>query len=184
MPYRPKLFAGIALDKRVRTKCANVASRLAAQGLDARFEPAEKLHITLAFLGWVDPERVEPIVGALDAAANNAVPFTLTLDTLGAFPHERRPKIVWIGSRDQGALYRRLAYGTRAAFEQVGFSFDKDAVAHVTIARIKGARGHLPLIDVPPMHVHVTDIVLFESLPAGPTTRYEVLARAALNPNA
>lgn len=184
MPYRPKLFAGIELDKRVRTQCASVAARLAAQGVDARFEPAEKLHITLAFLGWVEPEQVEPIREALRAAANAAPPFTLSLERLGAFPHERRPKIVWIGSQDQGAPYRRLAYGARAAFEPLGFSFDKDAVAHVTIARVKGGRAHVPMLDIPPMHVHVTEIVLFESLPANGTTRYEVRYRARLNANA
>ena len=184
MPHRPKLFAGIELDKRVRAQCASVAARLEAQGLDARFEAAEKLHITLAFLGWVDYEQFEPIGHALHAAGESAPPFTLTLDTIGAFPHERRPKIVWIGSRDQGAPYRRLAYGARTAFEKLGFSFDKDAVAHVTIARVKGGRAHLPMLDVAPMQVHVTEIVLFESLPAGPTTRYEVRHRAPLNPNA
>jgi len=184
VPYRPKLFAGIELDKRVRAQCATVAERLAAQGLDARYEAAEKLHITLAFLGWVVPEQVEPIRDALTAAAGTAPPFTLTLDSIGAFPHERRPKIVWIGARDQGAPYRRLAYGTRAAFEPLGFAFDKDAVAHVTIARVKGGRAHLPILDVAPMHLHVTEIALFESLPDGQTTRYEVRARASLNPNA
>lgn len=184
MHYRPKLFAGIELNKRVRTQCASIAARLAAQGLDARYEAADKLHITLAFLGWVVPEQVEQIRDALHAAANAAPPFTLTLDTIGAFPHQRRPKIVWIGARDQGAPYRRVAYGTRAAFEPLGFAFDKDAVAHVTIARIKGGHAHLPMLDVSPMHLHVTEIALFESLPDGRTTRYEVRARAPLNPNA
>jgi 2'-5' RNA ligase len=184
VPYRPKLFAGIELDKRVRAQCAQVAARLFAQGIDARFEAPEKLHITLAFLGWVDAEQVEPVRNALEAAASVVPPFTLSLDTLGAFPHERRPKIIWIGSRDQGAAYRTLAYGARRAYEPLGFNFDKDAVAHVTIARVKGGRAHLPVLDVPPVHLHVTELTLFESLPAGPTTRYEVRHRAALNPNA
>ena len=184
MPYRPKLFAGIELERRVRAQCASVGARLEAQGVDARFEPAEKLHITLAFLGWVEPEQTEPIHQALRAAASAAAPFTLTLDTIGAFPHERRPRIVWIGSRDQGAPYRRLAYAARAAFEPLGFSFDKDAVAHVTIARIRGGRAHLPMLDITPIPVHVTEIALFESLPAGGTTKYEVRNRAPLNPNA
>jgi 2'-5' RNA ligase len=182
--HRPKLFAGIELDKRVRRKCANVIIRLGAQGLDARFELEEKLHITLAFLGWVDPEAVAPIQNALEGAASAAKPFTLTLDKIGAFPNERRPKIVWIGCRDQGAAYRKAAYAVRAAFEPLGFTFDKDAVAHVTIARVKGGHAHLPLIDIAPVHVHVTQLALFESFPAGPTTRYEVRHRAALNPNA
>lgn len=184
MPYRPKLFAGIELDDRVRAQCAKMIARLVEHGLDARFEPAEKLHITLAFLGWVEPEQVESIRDTLQDAASAVRPFTLTLDTLGAFPHERRPKIVWIGSRDQGMPYRMLASSTRKAYEPLGFSFDKDAIAHITIARVKGGRAHLPMLDIQPMHLHVTKIALFESLPAGPTTRYEVLHRASLNPNA
>lgn len=184
MPYRPKFFAGIELDKRVRAACAQLSARLEAHGFDARFEPAAKLHITLAFLGWVEAEQVEPIRDALKLAANSVRPFTMTLDTMSAFPHERRPKIVWIGSHDQGAQYRALAYGARSAFEPIGFTFDKDAVAHVTIARVKGGRAHLPMLDVKPMQVHVTEIALFESFPAGPTTRYEVRYRAPLNPGA
>lgn len=184
MPYRPKLFAGIELDDRVRAQCAKIITRLADHGLDARFEPADKLHITLAFLGWVEPEQVEALRDSLHLAASAVRPFTLTLDTVGAFPHERRPKIVWIGSRDQGAPYRALAGSARKAYEPLGFSFDKDAVAHVTIARVKGGRAHLPVLDIKPMHLHVTQIALFESLPAGPTTRYEVRDRAPLNPNA
>ena len=184
MPHRPKLFAGIELDKRVRAQCAKIITRLSDHGFEARFEPPAKLHITLAFLGWVQPEQVQGICEALQMAASAVKPFTLTLDTLGAFPHERRPKIVWIGARDQGTAYRTLARTARKAYEPLGFSFDKDAIAHVTIARVKGGLAHLPMLDVKPMHLHVTNIALFESLPAGPTTRYEVIDRAPLNPNA
>ena len=184
MAYRPKLFAGIELDARVRAECAAVATRLAAQGLDARFEPAEKLHITLAFLGWVDPERVEPIRDALHAIAGTAAPFTLTLDRLGAFPHERRPHIVWIGARNTSAPYRELAYNARSAYEPMGFTFEKDPVAHVTLARVKGGRGHLPMLELTPMHLRVTRITLFESVPDGGTTHYEIRERAPLKPGA
>lgn len=184
MPYRPKLFAGIELDDRARLQCAKISTRLADYGFDARFEAADKLHITLAFLGWAEPEQVEALRDCLRVAASAVRPFTLTLDTLGAFPHERRPKIVWIGSRDQGAPYHMLANSARKAYESLGFSFDKDAVAHVTIARVKGGHAHLPMLEVKPMHLHVTKIALFESIPAGPATRYEIRDRAPLNPNA
>lgn len=184
MPYRPKLFAGIELSERVRSRCAEIAGRLQANGLDGRFDDASKFHITLAFLGWVDPEQMEPIRDRLAAIAQAVPPFTLTLDKVSAFPNERRPKVVWIGAHEQGAAFRRLAYTARAAYEQLGFNFDKDAVAHVTLARVKGGRVHLPMLDVAPMHLHVTEISLFESIPAGNTTRYEVRSHAPLNPNA
>lgn len=181
MAYRPKLFAAIDLDQRVRSRCAEVAIRLERQGLRARFEAPEKLHITLAFLGWVQPDQVESIRAVLRAVAAKTPPFRIMLDKLGAFPNERNPHIVWIGAREQGNTFRDLARTLRAAYTGIGFSFDKDAVAHVTIARIKEQRTHLPLLDIKPMQLEVRELTLFDSLPGGRTTRYEVRDRAPMH---
>lgn len=181
MTYRPKLFAGIELDARTRAACAAVSARLQAAGFPGRFEAPEKLHITLAFLGWVDPERVEPIRAALQTVAESEAPFDITLDRIGAFPHERRPRIVWIGSHDQGEGFRGVARAAQASYRELGFTFSQDAVAHVTIARVKEGRAHLPMLDFEPVRMRVAHIALFESLPDARTTRYEVRARAALN---
>lgn len=180
MTYRPKLFAGIELDDRTRAGCAAIASRLEASGFPARFEAPEKLHITLAFLGWVDAERVETIREALGAVARRSERFSLTLDKIGAFPHERRPRVAWIGAHEAGDAFRRVAREVRKAYDALGFRFDKDAVAHVTIARVKEGRAHLPLLEVKPMRLNVRALTLFESIPAGRTTRYEVRDRTAL----
>lgn len=177
---RLKLFTGIDLTPSVRANCDNVTERLRRAGLDAHFEAPEKLHITLAFLGWVDPESVEPVRDALARATRDAKPFDLTLDKIGAFPHERRPRVVWIGANEQGAPFHALARSVRASYEKLGFTFDKDAVAHVTIARVKGGEAHLPMLDVKPVKLAVRELILFESISAGRTTRYEVRARYPL----
>lgn len=181
---RMKLFAGIALDERVRSECENVIKRLQRSGFDARFERAEKLHVTLAFLGWLDPEQIEGISEALASAAGQCAPFQMTFNKVGAFPHERRPRVVWIGACTQGAPFRNLAETVRDAYRKLGFSFDKPAVAHVTIARVKGGDVHLPALDLKPLKLHVAALTLFESIPAGPTTRYEVRARYPLKRSA
>lgn len=183
MSGRPKVFVGIELDSRARAKCASIAERLRASGLDGRFEPPAKFHITLAFLGWIDAERVAEIELAMKAAAGALAPFTLALDRVGAFPDERRPRIVWIGSTEQGAAFRALSQSLRQSYAALGFSFDKHAVAHVTIARTKEPRKPLPMLDaIDPIPLHVTRIALFESLPDADTTRYEVISRAPLVP--
>ena len=180
MSLRPKLFTGIELEEPVRTWCSDIATRLQARALPGRFETPEKFHITLAFLGWVDAEQVEPIRDATRNAAAQIAPFTITLDRIGAFPHERRPRVVWIGSHDQGEPFRALAATMQNGYAELGFRFDKAAVAHVTLARIKEGRAHLPMLDVKPVRLHVKHVTLFESLPAGRTTRYEVRDRASL----
>lgn len=184
MTYRPKLFAGIELDDRTRAWSAAIAARLRASAFPGRFEEPEKFHITLAFLGWVHPEQVEAIRDVVRFEATRAKPFTMTLDKIGAFPHERKPRIVWLGAHRQGEEFRRLSRGVQAAYERLGFTFTQDAVAHVTIARVKGGEAHLPALDVEPIDLPVTHLTLFESLPAQGTTRYEVRERAALNARA
>ena len=180
---RPRLFAGIALDDTTRVQCAGVAARLEAHGFAARFESPEKLHLTLAFLGNVEPERVLEAEHALASIAAGTRSFTLTLDRLGAFPHERKPRIVFVGSRDQGQAYRDLASRTHEAYMALGFTFEDDAIAHVTIARVKRdthARP-LPQLDVEPIELPVERIVLFESVAEKQTSRYVVRATAALH---
>lgn len=184
MTYRPKLFTGIELDDRTRTSCASIVSRLQSCGFPGRFEAPEKFHITLAFLGWVDAERVEEIRNVMHAAAKASAPFSLTLDRIGAFPHERKPRVVWVGCLNQGEAFRGLSRGMQDRYADMGFRFEKDSVAHVTIARVKGGDAHLPMLEVQPMQLHVNSITLFESIPAGRTTRYEVRDRAALNAHA
>jgi 2'-5' RNA ligase len=177
---RLKLFAGIDLTPSVRAKCSEVVERLRVAGIDARFEAPEKLHMTLAFLGWVEPEDVEPVREALARTAQTIAPFDLILNKLGAFPHERKPRVIWIDASEQGAAFRDLSQSLRAAYEALGFHFEKQTVAHVTIARVKGGEVQLPMLDIQPMKLAGRELTLFESIPAERTTRYEVRARQPL----
>lgn len=166
----------------MRRRLATLAERLRRRGLDALFDAADKYHLTLAFLGWVDPPRVTEVTRALQTAATGHEPFDLRLDRIGAFPHERRPRVVWIGSYQQPAAFRNLARSVRSAYEALGFAFKDDAVAHVTIARVKAAVLPLPTLSAfNPIGVKVSRLTLFESLPAAGTTRYEVRASVPLS---
>ena len=181
-PRKRKLFVGIALDMRARAACAAVAEEVRKTGLAAKYEGPEKLHVTVAFLGFVESPRVEEIAAILVSCGERLTPFDVTLDKLGAFPHERRPRVVYIGAREQGVAFRRLAESVRDSYAALGFEFHNDAVAHVTIARVKEAKRPLPLVDFAPIPLEIRELALFESLPdpAKKTSRYEIIASAAL----
>jgi len=176
-----RLFAGIELDAATRAACVGAQDKLRSADFDARFEAAEKLHVTLAFLGKVEEPQRKDVEDVLHSVARVHTAFTLTLDKLGAFPNERRPRIVYVGSRDAGPAYRTIAVNLRAALAALGFSFEADAVAHVTVARIKGgSRRPLPMFDLAPASLPVSELVLFESLPFEGSTRYAPRARYSL----
>ncbi|MGB6518283.1 MAG: RNA 2',3'-cyclic phosphodiesterase [Candidatus Cybelea sp.] len=175
-PRKRKLFVGIDLDEDARARCAAVSQGLRDTGFDARYESPEKLHVTLAFLGYVEPALGEEVYSELSAASAAAKPFALVLDRLGAFPHERRPRVVYVGAREQGAPFRELAQSVRRAYARLDFEFKDDAVAHVTIARVKESKRPLPLLEFPTIRLAVEALTLFESLPdpSRKTSRYEV----------
>ena len=175
-----RLFVGIDLNPQARAACARILEELRKTGFAARYEEAEKLHVTLAFLGFVQPSRYEEIVATVVAAAARSKAFSFLLDKLAAFPHERRPRVVYIGAREQGAPFRMLAAELRNGYVALGFEFRTDPVAHVTIAKVKEAKGPLPLIELAPIPLEVRALVLFESLPnpAHGTSRYERLLTA------
>ncbi len=176
-----RLFFGIALDELTCRSCAAVQQRLQAAAFSARYERPEKFHVTLAFLGNVSADALHRVEALCDGLAARVAPFDLTLDRLSAFPNERRPRIVFIGSRDQGAPFRALAATVRDACTALGFTFNDDAIAHVTLGRVKGGNARpLPMLDVPAMTLTVRELALFESIPEKETTRYAVRRSALL----
>ncbi|HVA33538.1 MAG TPA: RNA 2',3'-cyclic phosphodiesterase [Candidatus Baltobacteraceae bacterium] len=159
-----RLFVGLALDAATRATCTNAIDALRRTGLAARYEDPAKLHVTLAFLGNVEEARCDRVAAiARDIAAGTA-PFEVVFDRVGAFPHERKPRIVYVGAREQGEAFRSLSQRLRARYSELGFIFEDDAVAHVTIARTKPPYRALPLIDVAPASLPVRTLTLFESV--------------------
>jgi 2'-5' RNA ligase len=180
--HKRRLFVGVALDPETRTACAAVSEELQKAGFAARYESPEKLHVTLAFLGFVEPQRVPEIVSALASSASSSQACTVTLDKVGAFPHERKPRVVYVGAREQGSPFRALARSVRQVYNAHGFEFANDAVAHVTIARVKASTRALPLIEFASIPLSIRELALFESLPDSSrrTSRYEVVKTAPL----
>jgi 2'-5' RNA ligase len=176
-----RLFVGIALDDVVRERCAKIAEAVRSTGFDGRYEASEKYHITLAFLGNVAPERMGEVEATMCSLSHIATSH-IVLDRLGGFPHERRPRVAFIGARNQGSAFAHLATQACALYAALGFTLEKDPVAHVTIARVKAPQCPLPLVDVAPIPVEISALTLFESLPdrANNTSRYEIRRTIAL----
>jgi 2'-5' RNA ligase len=176
-----RLFVGIALNDAVRDFAAEVCGRLTDAGLIAGFQPREKLHATVAFIGSVAPERYEAVTEAVSAAAAACRQFTIRFDSLGGFPKAAKARVLWIGCASPHALYLKCAAAVRQNLEALGFSFSDEAVAHVTLARFKTPLRGLPEIQLPAaVTQNVHELTLFESTPAGGTTRYAICNTFAL----
>ena len=179
LPVKLRLFVAVELDDATRAFAARTVERLQALGATGRYEPLEKLHVTVAFLGAVDPAKLDDITKTLQASTTACSPFAVRFDRVGVFPSERRPRVLWIGPAQESASFTACANAVRTAYERIGFSFDHDPRAHITICRPSmvpaGALGTLPAN----VTLEVRGLALMRSLPAGPTTRYEALERTS-----
>jgi RNA 2',3'-cyclic 3'-phosphodiesterase len=171
-----RLFAAIEIDEPVRSLARGAAASLAAAGVVGRFELPEKMHVTVAFLGSTPECDMPGVRQALHDASAGCTSFKLDFDRLGAFPNERRPRVVWIGPAQESAAFNSCAGRLRETFEHLGFAFEHDASAHITICRPKLVPSSLPALSGRAT-LDVKGLTLFRSIPAGPTTRYEALDR-------
>ena len=142
-----RLFVGIALDADARAACAAVAQRLERTGFAATLRGAGETPRHARIPGLRRGRAVRRASFPLSAPLRERHAFSVTLDKLGGFPHERRPRIVYVGAREHGARFRALADSVRRVYAALGFEFKNDSVAHVTIARVKAPNRPLPLIE-------------------------------------
>lgn len=132
---------------------------------------AETIHLTLAFLGEVEPERIGDLLAL--AGEIRASSFCLNLTRFGWWPHNR---IVWVAPDGAPAELTRLVDALRESLLGAGFRFDtKPFVPHVTLLR-KADCGNNPL-PVGEVEWRAEDFVLVRSVLGESGAAYEVVGR-------
>ena len=96
------------------------------------------MHLTLAFLGDIETERVEVIRPVLTDVCERMGSFKLKLAGAGAFPGSHRPEVIWIGLSGETERLNHLHSNLWRNLAGVGFVPEKRPFhAHLTLARIR-----------------------------------------------
>lgn len=183
-----RLFLGIELTDPLRAQVDRIQSLLRPSRADVRWVDAEGAHLTLHFLGEIDEDAVRRVDEAIAAAVTGTPAIDLRLEGVGAFPDERRPRVVWVGCYGEidklealhdgiGEALRRLHIGTEA----------RRFHPHVTLGRVRSPR-HLArlasligkLRDSRLGNLPVHEIVLFHSQLTPSGARYSAVSRYRL----
>jgi 2'-5' RNA ligase len=130
-----RLFVGVEIPGDIAAELYPLARGI--RGLDA--QTPENMHITLKFIGDVDPGLAAEIDQALSQVAFE--PFDLQVQGLDVFASSRKIRIFWAGVKDQPAL-RRLAHRVEKALLALEGSPDLDArkfTPHITLGRNRDA---------------------------------------------
>jgi len=168
-----RLFFALWPDTEARAALERLA-REAARRTGGRPVAAAKLHLTLVFLGEVDPARIPALARAAQGVAGEA--FDLPLDRLGAFA---RARVAWAGCERPPERLLAMQAELEKAVRDSGFSPDeRPFAAHLTLAR--HARAPLAPEGIDPVAWRVATFALVESVPGEGT--YRTLAEWALAP--
>ncbi|MBK6489304.1 MAG: RNA 2',3'-cyclic phosphodiesterase [Gemmatimonadetes bacterium] len=134
-----RLFLACLLPDAVARDIARETATMRAAVPAVRWVPAERLHLTMKFLGIRPEHDVAAVRDAVASVTDRVRPFDATIGQIGAFPNFSRPRVVWLGMQPDttfaelaGALDRRL-HGLGYALESRPFH------AHVTLGRVNGA---------------------------------------------
>jgi RNA 2',3'-cyclic 3'-phosphodiesterase len=181
----------VLLPADVRAALATEIERLRAQARGVGWVAPENLHLTLKFLGGVEPDRLERVSTALQTTAVAASPFELTLRGLGAFPSPTRPRVIWAGVHAGGDALGALAARVDAALSRLEFPReDRPFSAHVTLGRVREPSRD-PALTVALAagaardfgRVPVAQVALMRSDLSPRGARYTALATWALGPS-
>lgn len=155
--------------------------------------PAANVHVTLAFLGDIECDRVGSVTAAVTAAGDSVPRFELSIHGTGSFPASTRAKVLWAGVAGDVATLQALQRRVADALRNEGFALDdKPFRPHLTIGRVKDGRGPefasvlrelgSATLAGKPFAVDSVTVIRSELLPSG--ARYTPLARIGLGGNA
>ena len=97
-----RLFVAVELPQAVREVLGAGLGRLKGDQPPARWVRVEGMHLTLKFLGEQPEEIIEGLDRAVPPALAPLPPVRVVLGGGGFFPHERRPRVAWVGGEAAG----------------------------------------------------------------------------------
>lgn len=180
-----RAFVAIELSDAVREKLGQAQERLRTAGGRLNLVDPALAHLTLKFLGEVEPERLERVKTALIGIREKK--YDLRVAQVSG-NNARHPRVVWFAVQDGGRT-AQLADAVEKALFPLGFEREKRGFTpHVTLARVKEFDPSLPEVIAKIAHMEagtctIDRIVLKKSTltPKGPI--YETLLEVPLDGN-
>jgi 2'-5' RNA ligase len=133
-----RVFLAIELSSDVRKKLSELQQQLRKTLPPINWVRPESIHLTLKFLGFVDPSIISQLLSVLKPIGKKQHVFSIDVHGLGVFPQVKHPRIFWIGLTGNTQALQELVLEIEAALEPLGFPPEEKAYhPHLTLARIK-----------------------------------------------
>ncbi len=170
-----RVFVAVDIGNAVRREATRAVSALAIKLEMAKVPPKvvwvkpAALHVTIRFVGEVEPDEVERLIPLL-APPIPVAPFDIAWRGIGTFPNNRHPRALWLGVTSGSAQLAAIEaeISKRVAGAAVDLD-DRALLPHLTLGRVKmaGAGVDWPNIlqatEVRNVTSHVDRVTLYRS---------------------
>ena len=134
-----RVFIAISIPQAGRSALKKFILGLASQlPRGVRWADPEGIHLTLKFLGNVEPSQVAEIVNAMRRSTEMLASFPIQISGLGMFPNERRPRVLWAGMEGDLDSLGELQEKVEEAMSSVHFPREQRPFSpHLTLGRVR-----------------------------------------------
>lgn len=141
-------FVALNIPSQVKEEIGDIIGELKKLSGDVKWVKPQNLHLTLKFLGEVEPVTLEKVYQKVEACAQKTQVFSFSLSGAGLFPNPKRPRVFWTGikggERELESLFRCL----EGELEALGFQKEKRGFSpHLTIGRARTTQGMERLVE-------------------------------------
>ena len=170
-----RLFIGIPIPEKNRNKIKDSTRRLISDYPEVKWVKKNGIHITLFFIGKINPVDIQEILSIFNDPLLKTPPFRVEYSGIEQFPPEGTPKVFYTridrGGESCRDLYRFMADN---------FSSGKKKYSpHITLARVKEQKSYLDILlqgDGIKGSFTADKIVLYESVLFKEGSEYKEIA--------
>lgn len=130
-----RLFIAIGLPDGIKEYIAGIHGKISFDSNKLKFVRKDQLHLTLKFLGEVQPNGLDEIKNNLKRA--KFASFSVVLGNIGVFQRENDTMVIWVGLKPEEPILN-LQKNIDESLKKL-FKKEKNFKAHLTLARVKYA---------------------------------------------
>jgi 2'-5' RNA ligase len=132
-------------------RIAAVQKLLLQTNADLKLVEPKNIHITVRFLGSINPEMVDKVYEAMKKVKFTS--FNVVLNGMGVFPTINYPRVVWAGITIGAEQLKSIFEQLEPQIHELGFASEPEGFnPHLTIARVRSGANKQRLVDFVTQH--------------------------------
>jgi len=129
-----RCFYAIEFDHTTRSILTGIQDKLKKEGVTGNYSHPENLHLTIKFLGEINPQQFSQAKLLLQKVTEKFHPFVLSLQSLGKFQKGKKP-IIWAGLEHEEQLFALNREVERALSDFMPGIVEGNFSPHITLIR-------------------------------------------------